>query len=685
MDQPNMLNSCFRSTFRELLLIVSILHFAHSQIANQTSKITLNLLEGQKTAYLEPGYVSFAEVPSNSILADPDAVVFPQFGLDREPTLFEEELNLNDPMLVYHFFDAEFSVVLQIGLGIGSPTRFCKFQIENKAYTKSPTCYTTNITDLSWPLLGNNTRLLKSVNPDLEMDNLLQDDPIQEKKMSFAFVAINNVANLMRTVICIVTLDSPPQCKIAYTKAIDPVREEISNLQVVHSKALIYLKSFVLEVPCMLGVNSTLLQLDSSLRYVQYYNGGWWGIDSSMHLCALSTVESQVPDQDFVKGNITVATTLKMIRAKSYKTTADMLFTTLAATENYLVSVFKNNQLNTTGVTVFGYVKPSTLSTIEPTIGRVRQLQMSVESLGTQSNSLDKVLYEFDYYYLQAPQMHSFFEWQGNLVLFGNRALMILTIPWTVGGSSSTKILYPSAGSVNKTYNMHGANILYVLPTDAKSVDSLAILSLNFLMGPESNKQSSRILPAAPKPQNRLSLTQVEVMSPYLQFEKYSDEVLLSKSPLSVDFYYNDYPLYKKLTFEIEFKKVANKKDIKLISSLVAMGVLLVVAFVVCAMKSHKAINQPRDSTSMMDHTIKGGKDVPPMHNVQRPARHSKDSEDSRWKNDSKAGTSVATGRDSNAETDLYRFDPSPRFGKVMINDELPTRLLGKHRRSEHP
>lgn len=684
------------SLIQVVVLLAVVLEKVTSQVSHETSLITLNLVDGQKTAYLEPGYVGFAEIPTGSFLGDKEVVNFPQFGLSRDPISFEEQLSLDLPVLVYHFFESNFSLVLQFGDGIGSPTRFCKFTIKNKVYSEVPKCSTMTLTGINWPLIGSNPLLLKAVNPDLDHNDplLTEIGAVGEIKRTFGFVALNNIAKQMRTVICGVSLDSPPECTIASTKSIDPIKEEITSLQIVGNNAFIYLNSFVLEVPYMLGVNSTLLQLDADLKHVQFYNGSWWGIDSLMHLCTLTTVQIPMPTQEIVRGNISLQGYRKIITSKSYATTSDLVFKTLTATENYLVSIFANKDQNVTGVTVFGFVQKNTLSVTDQSQNQVRQLQaVELEGDSPYEMMVDKVLYEFDYTYNQAPQIHAFFEWQGNLIMFGNKALMILTVPWVVGQSDQTRVLYPEAGTVNKTYGMRGSNILYVLPTDAKSVDSLAILSISLLVGEEIpvNKQSSL---RDSVQTNHINLAQVQVLSPYLQFEKYSDDYLLSQSPVKLDFFYNDYPAYKKVTYQIEFKKVANKYDFRLIGSLIGMCVLLIAAIVICLFKSHKAINKPADSSSILDKTIKGTKDAclidkskSPVDNV-RPSQHSrKATAKTRKLSESDDGSNNYTAFPSTQveDSDLYRMDPSPKFGKVMLNDELPDRLAGKQNRRMGP
>lgn len=687
-ERPQTIPS-FNRSINGFIVLALILERVASQIQHETSKITLNLLDGQKTAYLEPGYVGFAKIPTNSFLGEKEVVNFPQFGLSQDPISFEEQLSLNQPVLVYHFFDANFSLVLQFGEGIGSPIRICKFHIKNKVYSEIPKCSTLTITGSNWPLLGSNHLLLKSINPDAANNDvsMTETQSVNEIKRTFGFVAINNIAKQMRTVICGVSLDSPTDCTIAFTKSIDPIKEEITSLQIVGSNAFIYLNSYVLEVPYMLGVNSTLLELDADLKHVQFYNGSWWGIDSLMHLCTLTTVQTTIPKQEIVRGNISVQGFRKVVKSKSYSTSSDMVFTTLTATENYLVSIFANKDQNVTGVTVFGFVRKNALSSNQDILRGARSLQsLNLKTDEPNEQMVDKVLYEFDYTYSQAPQIHAFFEWQGNLIMFGNKALMILTVPWLVGESDTTKILYPEVGTVNKTYGMRGNNILYVLPTEAKSVDSLAILSVSLLMEGSAQKSSNMPLRDAVLT-NHINLAQVQVLSPYLQFERFSDEYLMAQSPVNLDFYYNDYPIYKKVSYEIEFKKMANKYDYTLLGSLIGMCVLLVVAIVFCLLKSHKAIRKPLDSSSILDKTIKGSKEACLIDKTKAPVDDQRPSESS-----SKVIAKIPRLSESDDhytafpstkidDSDLYRLDPSPKFGKVMINDELPERLVGKQTR----
>ena len=120
------------------------------------------------------------------------------------------------------------------------------------------------------------------------------------------------------------------------------------------------------------------------------------------------------------------------------------------------------------------------------------------------------------------------YEWEGNLVLFAQNGMAILTIPATLDAPKGMSLAYQSTGSLNKTYSWTGTKIIYVMPLK-NGISRLALVYSKVLLEPQHKQTntSSRLSENNNRITQHLFINEVEVGSPVLQFDQFDDDTLL--------------------------------------------------------------------------------------------------------------------------------------------------------------
>ena len=186
------------------------------------------------------------------------------------------------------------------------------------------------------------------------------------------------------------------------------------------------------------------------------------------------------------------------------------------------------------------------------------------------------------------------YEWEGNLVLFSQTGMAILTIPATLEAPKGMSLAYQSTGSLNKTYSWAGTKIVYVMPLK-NGISRLAIVYSRVLLGEQVNKKSqetARLLQAKRRITQHLFINEVEVGSPVLQFDKFDDETLLAAGQVYMDVFYNVYPDYKHIRYNIKFIHKNSFQSLWLWVSLGIIVIIFISILTLCIRKSNKAFRK---------------------------------------------------------------------------------------------
>lgn len=201
-------------------------------------------------------------------------------------------------------------------------------------------------------------------------------------------------------------------------------------------------------------------------------------------------------------------------------------------------------------------------------------------------------LVQLDYTYSDASKIINYYEWQGNLVMFGSKAMLLLTIPPALEAPQGMKLGYQTVGTLNQTYSFSSLSVIYVLPLNDLT-NSLALLTSRVLLGePSPSSPAHRLLPVFNM--THLFIEEVEIGSPILQFERYSDDTLLEVGEVEVDVYYNEYPHYSRVRYVVGFDFYRPDSSIALKVSLLGILIVFGVILSLCIAKSRKAMAKPQ-------------------------------------------------------------------------------------------
>lgn len=180
--------------------------------------------------------------------------------------------------------------------------------------------------------------------------------------------------------------------------------------------------------------------------------------------------------------------------------------------------------------------------------------------------------------------------------MFGDKSLMILSVPPTLNPPKNMDMSYQTRGSLNKTFSMNFSKILYVLPK-SQETGSLAVVNSRVLgqqrLGAESQPRSPHGLGMS-----MIFIDEVSIGSPNLHFPQ-SEEELLEQKSCTIDVYYNQYPNYVRKRYIIEFVFNKPRSSLWLQASLAAVLLLFVSIFILCIVKARKALRKVPDPASV--------------------------------------------------------------------------------------
>lgn len=501
--------------------------------------------------------------------------MFPEFGLKDDSISFEGVQNAANPSLAFPFFASNFTVFLQIKKSTNS-LQFSKFPIVNGSY-KAPTYFEQHFADQSY-FLDNKPGCLKALNSTqivtLQASLIKLGKPVKgENLFSFATVTITGD---LRIFVCDGNTELDP-CKIVHNANVVPVEgSAVERLQISNNEILVTVESTLITVPLALELAGKKYSFSRKLISVQKFQNRWFGMSNDYVLFELSvsagsTGEDQLVDQFY------------------YDKQPGLSYTELYATENYMIGLFSGSSTDSllyAGVTVFA-VRNNNFFKGSPLRGqRVRG------ALGD-NKKLD--LFYRNYAYDRSLLMKEYYEWKGNLVIFGLKSIMVLAVPPTDTPPLGNTLTFQTQGSINKTYSASKSNPIYVFPLAGKS-NGLAMLSSRLL----GNSSTTPSKPDANLSQLKLKLfvDEIATESPFLNFEKYDDETLISEGTQEITLYYNHDGHFDKVTYRINFEYKKEPTSKLLTAALIGIVLLFVCFLILCILKSYKAIAKKKDNAS---------------------------------------------------------------------------------------
>lgn len=209
----------------------------------------------------------------------------------------------------------------------------------------------------------------------------------------------------------------------------------------------------------------------------------------------------------------------------------------------------------------------------------------------------ERVLKRIDYTEEGSLNLCNFYEWRGQVIMFGDKSLMILSVPPTLNPPKNMDMSYQTRGSLNKTFSMNFSKILYVLPK-SQETGSLAVVNSRVLGQQQRPGAEGRDWTPHGLGKSMVFIDEVSIGSPNLHFTQ-SDEELLEQKSCTIDVYYNQYPNYVRKRYQIEFVFNKPHSSLWLQVSLVAVLLLFVSIFVLCIAKARKALRKVPDPASV--------------------------------------------------------------------------------------
>lgn len=213
------------------------------------------------------------------------------------------------------------------------------FPIVNGSYGSPTTFHRPLPTDS--PLLGANSFLLHAFN-HTQTQLLLETGRGRGSDLgtSFAFATLNDQKGILRVFVCSVD-DGESSCEVVMEKVIwevKPIYQSV-KMQIVDNKILLIMDHSIVEANFGKGDDPTPknLTFERNLRFLQYFDGKWFGISNFNRLCILKEELGHLIEWHF------------------YDNDENLLYEDLVATENYLVARFSKDNETQSGVSVFAY------------------------------------------------------------------------------------------------------------------------------------------------------------------------------------------------------------------------------------------------------------------------------------------------------------------------------------------
>jgi len=615
-----------------MLLVFALLWGALSAAASDlpvpAETISLNLRDAQRTAYLKPGFVSLAIYPKKSLLvsvrdqAASGGVNYPQFGLQADSISFTSDLNPNLATVIFPRLDRNYTVLLQVDKS--NTVYFSVFAIVDDAYQP---CSTRQVSPKLLAedelIIGDSIHLIKALN-ETHTRHLINSLSDKQRyyfigKQVAAFMNLNDETGRLLIVICDYS-DKAVYCSQVYSRQVNTTDVVFINYQIFDDFVYVYLQSGIISLS-LTQEERKVYSYEKNFKFLQYFHGEWYGISDTDSLCVLKLeVERGWYGQDF----------LNLKETYVYPVAVGLEYRDLTSTDNYLIAKFKDFINNKTGVSIFAFTNDSFFGSDPQNLpnkcrtdkSRLLQRPAGLGSSGSPDasdwldcldwdstepgssaagprNFLDepeRVLKRIDYTDEGSLGLTSYYEWRGQVIMFGDRSLMILSVPPTLNAPKNMQMSYQTRGALNKTFSMNFSKILYVLPK-SQETGSLAVVNSRVLKQERPGVQSHASASAG-LGKSVLFIDEVSIGSPNLHFNQ-TDEELLEQKSCTIDVYYNEYPSFVRKRYVIEFVFNKSRRSLGLLVFLAVVVVIFVAITVLCIVKSCKALRKVADPASV--------------------------------------------------------------------------------------
>lgn len=493
------------------------------------------------------------------------------------------------------YFSRKFTIVAQFDSN--TKTLYAsKFKIVNGSYTEPE----TTEYEVGVDLLGETPRLMKALR-FTQLITLAQALPNQTameelKQWSnnntiFSFVAVNQNTLTLRVVFCgFSDLGNKLQCMVGFEYDMtegcrECVAGVVQSMQITENDIFVILPRKIHRIPIAKPESATKFLYPDSMTYVQYFDGQWFGVSSNNVLFVLGPDSVNAGD---------------LVEKQYYKTGAAHLYTSLVATENYMLGVFKDSN-SRQGVSVFYYMDDNFFN--DPVHNKSKRLLATeVRSDSTDIPSAkNKTLTLLDYWNPQAYKIKYFQEWNGNLLMFGQNVILLLSVPPTINAPPGKKLVYQSVGTLNQTYMFDGENVIYLMPLNNNSNHCASLTSRmlrNKLKG--LGMQSSHLF-----------INDIVAGSTILSFEHLDDAELQAAGSVSVDIYFKEDRNYVKSTYSVKFKYYKASRWYWLWIPLGCILLVFLAILSLCVVKISKAVRKPTRDDSMVPASLQVDKTSP--------------------------------------------------------------------------
>lgn len=200
---------------------------------------------------------------------------------------------------------------------------------------------------------------------------------------------------------------------------------------------------------------------------------------------------------------------------------------------------------------------------------------------------------KLDYPYPFVSTLKHYYEWGGNLLVFGYAGALMMGFPPTNIPPSGKELMFQTTGTFNQTYAFEGSTFIHLLPL-GNDTNRCAALTSRMLFQDSQNTSDTD-----PPLMYHLFINNVESARTVVSFERVKDEDL-KKSPITIDLYLRQRNDFVKSTYRIVFKDFKPGRWLWLWIVLGAATVLLISISVLCIVKFCKAIKK-EENYSLVD------------------------------------------------------------------------------------
>lgn len=436
-------------------------------------------------------------------------------------------------------------------------------------------------------------RLLEGLQEEAEASSLTNLDNV------FAFLAIDEALLTMRIVFCGFK-DSEFKCEIFFSKYLTfdgkkpPVAYgKVSSIQVIGDKILVVLPNRIYQFGLTnVKQNQTNYGYSRSMKQVQYFSGRWFGISKANVLFTLE------PDPNL--GGYLVETTF-------FRTEKKHSYSKLVATESYILAKYSDED-GSAGFSIYYYSDDNFFKQSEkaqsespsPPKGRIKPGNLSSRTQSGQSqfpSASTSSITSLDFEYQFADQIDYYYEWNGNLLLFGIPGALMMSLPPSIEPPAGKILKYQTVGTLNQSYVFAGSDLIHLLPINSDT-NQCACITARSLRAGEQKKESSQ---GEGREKAHLFINSIESARPVLSFEKLSPSELQALKSVKIELYFKQQKnRYIRRSYTIRFEYYKPGKWMLLWIALACVVLLFLAILVLCVVKSVKAMRK-RENYSVTD------------------------------------------------------------------------------------